>query len=155
MRINTLRHCLENQLDLTPVCTLRATITMIADTRTCCHCNSPIRGRTDKKFCNDFCRNQYNTLANLQRNTYIRQINLYLRKNRRILEKSLPAGKKSITLPRKWLVNKGFRFAYCTSAYLDSKGKLFHFCYEFGYLRMGTEEIRVVKKNQLPEEEDN
>lgn len=125
---------------------------MIAASRTCSHCSKPIRGRTDKKFCDDLCRNRFNNRDTRERTIYIRLINSYLCKNRRILENSLPAGKKSVSIPKSKLIRKGFRFAYFTSTYLNSKGKLFHFCYEFGYLADEKEEVLVVKKSKEEEE---
>lgn len=30
------------------------------ETATCLNCDKTLKGRTDKKFCDDYCRNSYN-----------------------------------------------------------------------------------------------
>jgi len=57
----------------------------------CMACGKPIKGRSDKKFCDDYCRNSYNNDLKSDSNNYVRNINNGLRKNRRILKESLPA----------------------------------------------------------------
>ena len=32
---------------------------MIVPPKLCLTCNKPVKGRTDKKFCDDYCRNNY------------------------------------------------------------------------------------------------
>uniref|UniRef100_UPI00374D4ADE DUF2116 family Zn-ribbon domain-containing protein n=2 Tax=Ferruginibacter sp. TaxID=1940288 RepID=UPI00374D4ADE len=56
----------------------------------CLTCGKTIKGRTDKKFCDDYCRNGYNNQLKAGDNNYVRNINNALRKNRRILESLLP-----------------------------------------------------------------
>ncbi len=53
--------------------------------KNCLACERPIKGRTDKKFCDDSCRNNYNNRLNSDATPLIRNINNILRKNRRIL----------------------------------------------------------------------
>ena len=38
----------------------------------CLECGTAIRGRADKKFCSDQCRNQYNNTLNRDANNYVR-----------------------------------------------------------------------------------
>ena len=60
----------------------------------CIECNKLLKGRADKKFCDDLCRNSYNNKLNSDTNGYVRNINNTLRKNRRILEETLPAAEE-------------------------------------------------------------
>ena len=55
--------------------------------KNCIACNKIIRGRSDKKFCNDYCRNAYNNQIKSPTNNLIRNTNNRLSKNRRILER--------------------------------------------------------------------
>ena len=57
------------------------------ETKTCLQCGKTLRGRADKKFCDDYCRNNYNNQLKANTNNYVRNINNALGKNRRILEK--------------------------------------------------------------------
>ena len=61
-------------------------ITQPANLKNCLLCNKPVKGRTDKKFCDDYCRNIYNNQLKAPENNLVRNINHALGKNRRILE---------------------------------------------------------------------
>jgi hypothetical protein len=54
------------------------------------------KGRADKKFCDDYCRTNYNNQLKSCENNYVRNINNALGKNRRILEELLPGPKKCV-----------------------------------------------------------
>ncbi|MBL7762218.1 MAG: DUF2116 family Zn-ribbon domain-containing protein, partial [Chitinophagaceae bacterium] len=56
----------------------------------CLNCGKPLKGRSDKKFCDDSCRNNYNNQLKSIVNNQMRNINNVLGKNRRILESLLP-----------------------------------------------------------------
>lgn len=101
--------------------------------RLCLDCGEPITGRTDKKFCSDLCRNNYNNRLNSDANNLVRNINNALRKNRRILAELVPDEGK-ITLHQDKLTAKGFIFNYFTHLYTTQKGHTYHFVYEYGYL---------------------
>ncbi len=65
--------------------------------RYCLECKTPIKGRADKKFCNDNCRNEHNNKVNKDSKNLIRNTNNRLRKNWRILEKLNPESKTKTT----------------------------------------------------------
>lgn len=112
----------------------------------CLDCNEPIRGRTDKKFCNDQCRNNYNNHLNSSKNAYQRRINAILSRNLRILEELNPTGK--IRIQKKKLADKGFSFEYITSVYHTQAGATYYFCYDQGYLPLDEENILIVKREE-------
>ena len=58
--------------------------------KVCLDCGETIKGRSDKKFCNDICRNSYNNKLNSDTTNYVRNVNNILRKNRRVLEELIP-----------------------------------------------------------------
>ena len=64
----------------------------------CLECQEKLVGRRDQKFCCDYCRNTFNNRINEDANAIVRKINSILRKNRRILFKLNPNGKKQCTL---------------------------------------------------------
>lgn len=115
----------------------------------CCQaCAKPLKGRADKKFCNDYCRNNYNNQLKANSNNYIRNITNILYKNRRILAASLPDREHKVTLPKTKLLEQGFQFKYFTHTYTNQKGNVYCFCYDYGYLSLDNEWLLLVKRKQ-------
>src|ERR1700759_1219783 len=112
--------------------------------RTCLDCGAPLHGRSDKKFCNDLCRNNYNNQLNSNSYNLVRNINNILKSNWRIFKELNPPGKTKTT--RKKLLAKGFDFDYHTRSYQSQNGKTYHFCYEYGYLNIEGDEFLLVKR---------
>jgi hypothetical protein len=109
--------------------------------KNCLACKRPIKGRTDKKFCDDSCRNNYNNRLNSDITPLMRNINNILRKNRRIIEELLAhLDKKTLVIDRQKLVERGFHFGYCTE-HTES----YSYCYEYGYRALDSEKILAVK----------
>ncbi len=115
--------------------------------RLCLTCSKPLKGRLDKKFCDDACRNAYNNQQNSDQNNFVRNINNILRKNRRLLEEQIPEGEEMKKLPREKLALAGFNFRYHTHQYQNQKGQTYFFNYEYGYLVLeGGEWVLVVRR---------
>jgi predicted nucleic acid-binding Zn ribbon protein len=116
--------------------------------RDCLACGKAVKGRVDKKFCDDYCRNAFNNRQNSDQNNYVRNINNILRKNRRLLELVIPAGEGMGKCARKKLADQGFNFKYHTHQYTNRKGDTYHFCYDFGYLPLEGEWLLIVKRKE-------
>ncbi len=116
----------------------------------CPECAEPIRGRTDKKFCSDLCRNAYNNKLNSCKTGYLRSVNSILRRNRKILETLVPEQTAKATKSK--LLQKGFDFSYHTNAYTTKKGDTYFFCYEYGYLPLGKEYLFLVKRKEYADQ---
>ena len=112
--------------------------------KTCMSCGRSIKGRSDKKFCDDYCRSTYNNRLHNDASPCVRNVNNILRKNRRILEELIPEETAKITRNR--LVEKGFNFQYLTSTYTNKKGMMYYFCYEYGYLPLDNDWLFLVKR---------
>lgn len=110
----------------------------------CLHCNAPIFGRTDKKYCDDACRSSYNNKRYEKQNVYMRDINAILRRNRKILEDLNPKGKIKLRLSQ--LQEAGYNFNYLTHIYKTSKGAEYYFCYDYGYLLLPPDHVLLVRK---------
>jgi hypothetical protein len=104
----------------------------MSETKTCLYCGKPLHGRSDKKFCDDQCRNSYNNQLNSDSSNYVRNINNILRKNRRIMEELNVDGKTKLSKTK--LLEHGFNFNYFTNTLITKTGKTYYFCYEHGYL---------------------
>lgn len=114
--------------------------------RFCLDCGEPLRGRADKKFCSDQCRNNYNNSINRDVNNYIRNVNNILRKNRRILAELNPHGK--ITVSKEKLASRGYNFKFHTNTYTTKAGHVYYFCYEHGFLPLEGGIYALVKREE-------
>lgn len=126
-----------------PVCDPHKTRTMIAATRHCLNCHTQLHGRTDKKFCNDYCRNTHHNSLNSDGNSCMRNINHCLRKNRRILENLLQGSRPIARFSKQVLQNKGFSFQYFTHQQVSRKGNPVYFCYDYGYRFLEKEQVLI------------
>lgn len=116
--------------------------------RLCIECNKLIKGRQDKKFCDDYCRNSYNNKQNSDQNNLIRNVNNILRKNRRLLEEVIKPGEELGKCPRQKLAELGFDFKYHTHQYTNKKGQVYYFCYDHGYLPLEGDWLLVVRRKE-------
>lgn len=111
--------------------------------RRCLECERIVFGRSDKKFCSDGCRAAYNNKQNAVSLT-IRQVNIILRKNRKILSVLNPDGKR--TAHRDDLLKRGFDFKYFTNIHRTKAGDEYRFCYDQGFLELQKGIVLLVKK---------
>lgn len=116
-----------------------------AETKNCLACGRAIKGRSDKRFCDDYCRNSYNNRLKSATNNLVRNINNALGKNRRILEGFLANGEENAKVNRDKLTRLGFNFKYITHSYTTKNGKTYLFCYDYGYLPLDNDWFLVVK----------
>jgi hypothetical protein len=115
--------------------------------RLCLTCNKSVKGRTDKKFCDDYCRNNYNNQLKADNNNLVRNINNALGKNRRIIENCIAPGEEMAKISKEVLIQKGFLFKYFTHISTNKKGMKYFFCYDHGYLPLDNDWFLVVKTN--------
>ncbi|HCN50027.1 MAG TPA: hypothetical protein DIT10_13225 [Chryseobacterium sp.] len=112
----------------------------------CLECGEKIIGRSDKKFCNDACRNAYNNKQNKDSTNLMRNVNNKLRKNYRILVEINTDGKTKIT--RSKLESLGFDFDYFTNLKVYKNSSEYKFIYDYGYKLLEDDFVLIVK-NQL------
>lgn len=114
----------------------------------CLYCGNSVKGRTDKKFCNDYCRNNYNNQLKSKTVNIVRNINNALVKNRRILEGFIADGEEMGKASREKLVEHGFQFKFVTHLYTNKKGNTYFFCYDMGYLPLENDWFLIVKRKE-------
>ena len=114
--------------------------------RTCLDCGTILRGRSDKKFCDDQCRSNYNNQAKAGAYMMMRPVNTILRRNYAILSK-LCLGEKT-KIGKEELLQNGFNPTYHTHLYKTQNGHTYYFCYEYGYLLLDNEEVLLVKREE-------
>jgi hypothetical protein len=117
--------------------------------RKCQSCSKILKGRIDKKFCDDACRNNFNNLQNSDATNLIRNINNILRKNRRILEEIITKSEKDTgNISKNKLMDLGYNFKYFTNTYKTKTGSVYYFVYEYGFLPKENDWFFIVKRNE-------
>ncbi len=115
------------------------------EAKKCLECQQILRGRIDKKYCSDYCRNTYNNRLNRANKNLIRNTNNRLRKNYTILESLNISGKTKTT--RSKLIGKNFDFNFFTSIYTTKAGKTYYYVYNQGYLPLEDEYYLLIKRD--------
>lgn len=119
-----------------------------SEMKLCLTCEKPIKGRTDKKYCDDYCRNNFNNQLKAGTTNLVRNINNALGKNRRILDSVLAPGDETTKITKEKLLQRGFQFKYITHVYNNKKGNTYYFCYDLGYLPLDNDWFLVVKRKE-------
>ena len=114
--------------------------------RKCLDCGDVIHGRTDKKFCSDQCRNNYNNRLNRDSNNFVRNVHGLLRKNRRILADLYSEGKTKVH--KDALFALGYNFSFFTHVIETSTGRKYQYCFEYGYTETGDDFIELKQNSQ-------
>ena len=110
----------------------------------CQECTTEFRGRTDKKFCSDYCRNAYHNRINRDSNNLVRTVNNRLRKNYRIL-RGIAAMPGESPIGRSQLTDRGFDFNSITGIRATQKGRPCYCVYDMGYIAQGADSVKIVK----------
>jgi predicted nucleic acid-binding Zn ribbon protein len=116
--------------------------------KNCLTCGKPVKGRSDKKFCDDYCRNNYNNQLKANDSEIIRLINNILSKNRRILQSFLPPDKDTAKTTRDQLLLKGFSFTYFTHIYTTKTGNTYYYCYDYAWRQLENDWYMIVRKKE-------
>ncbi len=125
---------------------------MSREQTTCKECGKTIHGRSDKRFCDDTCRNNFNRHKTQAEKVIVPEQALEvvraIKKNYRLL-KSFAEGEYTHLqdgLPA--LKRKGFNPNYFTSVrYID--GDMYRFCFECGFLITEDTVTLLIREQQL------
>jgi hypothetical protein len=110
----------------------------------CLTCGKPLRGRTDKKFCDAGCKNEHNNLLQREEREAIKSIDRMLKHNGRVLKRWLGERHTRI-VSAKVQLNSGFRFDYYTHQFVNQQSDFYVFCYDYGYLALPDGRCLIVK----------
>ncbi|MEA3317989.1 MAG: hypothetical protein U9R54_08530 [Bacteroidota bacterium] len=111
-------------------------------TKKCLNCGKKIIGRSDKKYCDMYCRNSYNNKIKNKDEQNIIKINSILRKNRKILKTFNREGKT--TIRTEFLRKLDFNFYYHTHTFTTNNNIQYKFCYEYGYTQINNIKTLIV-----------
>lgn len=122
---------------------------MIADAspeRTCLFCGTVLSGRSDKRYCDDDCRNRYHYhTRKIEKNdkSVVKSVNDILSFNREILF-SLNR-KRSAVVKKQCLVEKRFDFELITGCYKTKKGVEYRVVYDYAYKFINEDDVLLFK----------
>ena len=109
----------------------------------CLECRADFRGRTDKKFCSDSCRNAYHNRLNRDCNNLVRTVNNRLRKNYRIL-RYMASERPCRPVHRASLADRGFDFDSITRIQTSRQGESCYCVYDLGYVPLEENQFKIV-----------
>lgn len=100
----------------------------------CLECHKIIGGRSDKKFCDPYCKSAYHYKKSLEETpAFYIQVHKQLKLNRKILKNYNKAGKA--TIRSEVLMKQGFNPNFFTHYWKNTKGDIYLFVYEYGFLK--------------------
>src|SRR5687767_8091940 len=111
----------------------------------CLECEKILRGRSDKRFCDQKCKNNYyNEFRRAKQPFQFRQINRILIHNRNILRELFENNKTRIL--KKEICLEGYLHSYFTHVIIGQEKTDSFFCYDYG-IREESEDYYVVLKS--------
>ncbi len=102
--------------------------------KTCLSCGKGLEGRSDKKYCDAYCKSSYQyRQSKLNTPKFYNKVDNQLKLNRKILKYFNKAGKA--TIRSEVLIDLGFDPNFYTHYWKNTKKDTYLFVYEFGFLR--------------------
>lgn len=112
----------------------------------CLTCSKTVVGRSDKKFCNDYCRNVFNNSRKVPEPPVVANINRILARNRSIMNSFLNGNETRKKMDRDKLLIEGFHFNYYTHKCSNNRGKVYYYCYDTGYTNIDADQVIVIRQ---------
>ena len=100
----------------------------------CLYCNKELKGRSDKKFCDPQCKSAYQYQQSQERpERFYNKVDNQLKLNRRLLKNFNKSGKATVRAGL--LLVEGFNPNYFTHYWKNTKGDVYLFVYEYGFIK--------------------
>ena len=113
----------------------------------CLSCGKLLIGRSDKKFCDPYCKSSYHYKKSVEEEPrFYNKVDRQLKLNRKILKHYNKAGKA--TLRAETILELGFDPNFFTHYWKNKKGDVYLFVYEYGFLKRkegGNEKYVLIK----------
>ncbi|OUR91201.1 hypothetical protein A9Q87_10985 [Flavobacteriales bacterium 34_180_T64] len=102
--------------------------------KNCLSCSKILDGRSDKKFCDPYCKSSYHyKKAKEEEPRFYNKVDNQLKRNRRILKSYNKSGKA--TVRSETILELGFDPKFFTHFWKNNKGDVYLFVYEYGFLK--------------------
>jgi predicted nucleic acid-binding Zn ribbon protein len=102
------------------------------DHKICPVCESPLKGRSDKKFCSTKCKSIHQYETRQEKEAFYLEVDRLLKTNRKVLKTYNFRG--FTTVRKELLINDGFDPNFFTHYWKNSKGDIYLFVYDYGFL---------------------
>jgi hypothetical protein len=102
--------------------------------RSCPTCKGKVNGRRDKMYCSLNCKSIAQYEKRLKEDQFYLEVDRQLKTNRKILKKYNRVGKT--TLRKEELTKEGFNPNFFTHYWKNSKGDVYLFVYDYGFLSL-------------------
>lgn len=117
-------------------------------TKFCLQCGQPLKGRIDKKFCDDHCRSAHNNRTYREMNFKLGHVNRVLKRNRHILEQLHETlSGQNAAISREKVQELGFVFNFHTHTETLDGGNTLYCCYDYGYIPVDERVLKLVRRN--------
>lgn len=114
----------------------------------CRECGNPVRGRSDKVFCDANCKNAYHSRLYREQQKEIQHIDRILKYNRNILRNLLgDTAEKKVSKGE--LERMGLQFKFHTERFSDIWREKYCFYYDYGHLELKGNLFLVMKRDAL------
>jgi hypothetical protein len=114
----------------------------------CLYCKNELEGRVDKKFCTPYCKSAYHYENSKQNEkSLFQKIDKHLKLNRKILKSYNKSGLS--TVKKQKLLAEGFTPQYFTHYWKNKEGKVYLFCYEYGFLSHNNKYTLVIWQDYM------
>ncbi len=113
---------------------------MLLEAKQCMNCNKPLpkEMRKDAKYCNEWCKTEFNNLKRYGLVPEVTRVDKILHKNFEILQKFLK-DQKSIEVSKAQLEKKGFKFDFFTQI----RGTSYKYCYTLSFREKDAKTILI------------
>ena len=115
----------------------------------CSICGDELTGRSDKKFCDHRCKNEYHRRRKEQHLPFSNSIDQLLHRNWVVLQEwADKIGTKKFFVPKAALSKAGFHTKYYTTSKSNKQGKTYYYVYNYGWMDFSEKEMMVIKMSK-------
>jgi hypothetical protein len=109
-------------------------------------CGTQMKGRSDKMFCSLGCKNEYHIQLRQVTGQATHATDKILHRNRSILLEVMGKNIKQKKIDRIVLDGKKFNYHYITGYYVNNRGKIYNYVYDFAWMIFSDKEVLIIKR---------
>lgn len=110
----------------------------------CQHCGTEFKGRSNKKFCSNACKNNYHNEAYRESNQVVLNLDKKLHKNRSVLKDMFQVYRSS-PISLDILKARGFDENFHTHTFNAPSGDRYVMVYEVGYKMSFDDQVQIIE----------
>jgi len=118
----------------------------MSEIKKCPICKAKVIGRSDKRFCSASCKSNYNQRLSKHTKAETIKIDKILHRNHSILVELMGKNSQQKKMAVFELEKRKFNFNYITKYIINSKGKIYHYVYNFSWMTFSDNEVLIIKR---------